>query len=171
MLKKNISALSCLLVLTGCASVQDYVPPQNTDTANVVVTRNITAPLLGYTSTLFKLETFKTCHEEIGKNKATRFMVLDKGNPLIAEVNAEGVDVAVNEPVNLFMVTVAGPFNGSCSSIVKFTPESGKDYEIRLLGDITQSPGRCTAELWSTQAGSNIAQQDSFEEYDDCNPQ
>ncbi|WP_261841403.1 hypothetical protein [Aliamphritea ceti] len=167
MFKNMLLTSAVLSTLTGCATAPDYVTPENVETTQIHVTRDIKAPLIGGTSTqIFNMKAFKKCDEPMQAGN-TRFMMLVEGHPLMTNFNENGVNVPVGKPLSLFMFSVSGAMS-TCSGIVKFTPESGKNYDIKLNGDLTAINPYCTTELWSMPEGSDVAQQERFEEFDDC---
>jgi hypothetical protein len=133
------------------------------------MTRNIDGPLLGTTTHIYKVAKFRGCRAGLEAKEDVRLITQTASNPLISEFNEEGVQVKSGEELSIKIFTIAGQYN-NCPMFAKFTPEVGKDYELRLLGRVNISPHQCKAELWSTEVGTNIIKQEDFKDFDSCLP-
>ena len=163
--QKGAMIMVCVL-LSSCATIQDYVPSSIADAPLVSIVREFNQPILGSTTTIYQVDEVHRCAGNSSGAPATRFMVLDEGNPLVADFNAQGVKVAPEKSLHLKFFSVAG--YTSCSNIVAFTPQSGKDYQIKLQGSLFGHNAQCSAQLYSTTKGTNELKKESFSLYDDC---
>jgi len=169
MSKNSISILCLLSILTSCATVQDYSSTQLPENSKITMVRDIEGPLLGTSTFVYKLAAPRDCQEGANIQEDKRFMTLDKINPLIKQLNENGVSVDPNTPLLLRIQSVAGPIY-NCTLQVSFVPSTDKNYEIKLLGRIDASPHQCKAELWSAKKGGDGLQKENFENYDECRP-
>jgi hypothetical protein len=168
MLKKSMFIITAVFILSACAMIQEYKAPIIGDTSKIVITSDVEAPMLGYSTYIYKVKKFRKCYYGLNAEEDTRFMTLDKGNPLVSEFNAEGVNVASGEALTLAIETVAG--GTKCPLFVGFTPDKGNDYQIKVLGKVNISPHQCKVELWSKVKDTNKLEKQKFEYLNECLP-
>lgn len=168
MLKKVTSVFITLFILSACAMIQEYKAPTSGEVSKILITSDVEAPMLGYSTYIYKVKEFRKCYYGLNAEEDTRFMTLDKGNPLVSEFNAQGVNVSAGEKITLAIETVAG--GNLCPLFVGFTPDENKDYEIKVLGKVNISPHQCRAELWSTVKNTNKSIKEEFEYLNECLP-
>ena len=166
---KKVVLILLVLLCAGCVnvSISEYNSKQGSDGSFLKITRNIEDPLLGSTTLVWAMKDTEQCGGVVDVEKSSRFMVIDDINPLVADFREEGVFVDTDSALILRLHTVAGK-SYECAIVVQFTPEKGKDYEIRLLGKVNAFPHRCRAELWSTIKGAGVSKKEEFDFYNDC---
>ena len=168
MFKKILLILSALTLIVGCKTMQVYESPQNEETSKITVNRDMEPFLLAsLTTSIFKLAEQRACGGNLNLEEDKQFIRLNKGNPLISNINESGVNVQPHEPLILRVQTNSGVDLG-CSRSVEFTPDSNKNYEIKLSGQVNFRPYECSVELWSTEKATNLIKQEEFEQYYDC---
>ncbi|PCI73271.1 MAG: hypothetical protein COB38_00805 [Gammaproteobacteria bacterium] len=159
--------ITSLLFLNGCAMMKDYVVSSNSNASKIVIQRDLETPVLGSTTYIYEVNNQRNCSGD-SSEADTRFMVLDKGNPLVSEFNSSGVNIKPNKLISLLFHTVAG--FSQCTVIVSFMPEDGDDYNLQLLGRVgTYKANICMVELSSTGKDSKIIKRRSFTAYKACN--
>jgi hypothetical protein len=146
--------------------MKDFIPTTDVDSSLITIERDLVQPILGSTTFVHEGHNHTAKTPDDSFIAPTRFMVLDDWNPLVSEFNSDGVSVASSKAIILSLNTVAGPMY-SCFITVGFTPQSGKDYQIKLLGIISTIPHACEAQLWSTKKGTNVVELEQFTSYDD----
>jgi hypothetical protein len=163
--KSSILLLS--LLITGCAGLPNYTePPTNIPLAKLKVTSNFDAPFLGY-STFVNVHTEEnTCGKSFGSKSAARLIVLDVGNPLISELNPNGVKLPVGSKYSFMIMSVAGMSN--CTIFASFNPKAGQNYEIKTSGQLGSLGSNCKAELYSYDKTTNVKVPVDFEYYGQC---
>jgi len=168
MFNKILIILSVSTLIVGCKTMQVYEAPQNEETSKITVNRDMEPFLLAsLTTSIVKLAEYRECGKDLNREEDKRFIRLNKGNPLISNINENGVNVQSKEPLMLGIYTNSGMDVG-CSRSVRFTPDSNKNYEIKLLGQVNFRPYECSVELWSTEKAANLTKQEEFEQYHDC---
>lgn len=93
-------------------------------------------------------------------------MVLDEGNPLISEYNADGTFVATDVPLHLYFRSVAGM--RICDNLSGFSPKAGREYQIKLSGVLWGDREECKVELWSKAEGTNEFEPDELDYNESC---
>ena len=157
------------LMVSSCATIKNYVPPKSSTSSEITVSREIKGPLLGTSTYIFTLAGPRECHGGLNVKEDMRLMTLDTTNPLIKQLNENGVSVISGIPLSLRIQSIAGSLD-MCTIQADFTPEANRDYKIALSGRISSYPHGCVAELWSKRRGEVEYEKDSFKNYDDCKP-
>lgn len=163
---KQIFLIS-LFFLSGCAMMQDYVASTDSNASKISIQRHLNASLLGSTTYIYEVNPARKCNGDNSKEDS-RFMVLDKGNPLVSEFNPNGVSVTPDKPITLLLHSIAGPIN-QCTVIISFTPRAGADYKIDLWGQLDRKPNVCKADLAEVVKNSNIKKRTEFGLHEACN--
>ena len=167
---RNVTLLTLPFIISGCAMMKDFAQSTMATPSTITLTRNIEQPMLGSTTYVYEVSEGRGCYSGAdGPKKDTRFMTIDDGNPLISDFNLNGVKVDPGKSISLYLYTVAGP-QFQCPVVVSFTPEQGKNYQVKLLGRVSSNPHNCRAELWSSENDTNKRGQEKFDKYDDCRP-
>jgi hypothetical protein len=164
-LKFSIILLS--LLVTGCAGPPDYVEPKtNQPSADFKVKHNFDAPFLGY-STFVNVHTEEeTCGKSFGSKSGAKLIVLDDGNPLISELNPEGVKLATDKKYSFMIMSVAGMSN--CSIYTSFKPQANEKYEMNVSGKLGSHSTNCKAELYNIDEATNKRTPVNFQYYGQC---
>jgi len=163
----RISFLLIPLLITGCAGLPTYTEPQtNVPSAKLKVNSNFDAPFLGY-STFVNVHTEEdTCGKSFGAKSAAKLIVLDDSNPLISELNPNGVKLSVGNKYSFMIMSVAGMSN--CTIYTSFNPEADKNYKMNVSGKLGSFGTNCKAELYSYDEITNTTSPVDFEYYGQC---
>ena len=151
----RISFLLISLLITGCAGLPTYTEPStNVPTAELKVNSNFEAPFLGY-STFVNVHTEEdTCGKSFGAKSAAKLIVLDDGNPLISELNPNGVKLSIGKKYSFMIMSVAGMSN--CTIYSSFNPKADQNYKMNISGKLGFYGTSCNAELYSFDEITNI---------------
>jgi len=148
--------------------MKDYIPSTDTNASKINIKRQLETPILGSTTYVYEVSPKRNC-KGLASDKDTRFMVLDKGNPLVSEFNSKGVNVKSKESISLLFHSVAG-IAKQCTVIVKFVPEDNFDYQIELTGTLySPKPTVCKAELYSVSRTTNMFRWQPLISHTACN--
>ncbi|MEH6597064.1 MAG: hypothetical protein V7736_16135 [Colwellia polaris] len=163
----RVSFLLIPLLLSGCAGLPTYIePPTNTPSAQLTVISNFDAPFLGY-STFINVHTEEdTCGKSFGSKSAAKLIVLDDSNPLISELNPDGVKLSVGNKYSFMIMSVAGMDN--CTIYASFNPEINQYYKMNVSGVLGLSGNMCKAELYTYNEITDIAIPVDFTYYGHC---
>jgi len=161
------------LLLTGCARLPVYIEPTtNVPSVRLVANQSFDAPFLGY-STFVDVHTEKnTCGEpsdhlgSFDSKSAARLIVLDIGNPLIGDINADGVNLPAGTKHSFMITSVAG--GTSCTVFASYTPKVQHSYKLDVSGVLLGFTAKCKAELYSTDLNTNVTSPVDFEYYGQC---
>jgi len=158
------------LLLSGCASLPTYIEHEtNTPSVKLVVDNEFNAPFLGYSTFVDMHTEEETCGDSFKSKSAVRLIVLDKGNPLISDLNRNGVKLATGKKYSFRFIAAAG--TTSCSLFASFTPENQHEYKIDVSGVLLGFTAECKAELYSTDINTKVTLPVGFEYYGQCNEQ
>jgi len=163
----RIYLLLISLLITGCAGLPTYTePPTNVPSAKLKVNSNFDAPFLGY-STFVNVHTEEdTCGKSFGSKSAAKLIVLDDSNPLISELNPNGVKLSVGKKYSFMIMSVAGMSN--CTIYTSFSPEADQNYKMNISGKLGSFGTSCKAELYSYDETTNTTSPVNFEYYGQC---
>lgn len=161
----NIVLLVCLVA--GCAGLPDYAePPTDTPSSKLLFKHDFEAPFLGY-STFVNVHTEEEpCGKSFGSDSGARLVVLDKGNPLISELNPDGVRLSIDKKYTFMILSVAGPIN--CAIYTSFSPKANESYEIKVSGELHSFSRSCKAELFKADENTKQLSPVEFEYYGNC---
>ncbi|MDO6565925.1 hypothetical protein Q4561_02525 [Alteromonas sp. 1_MG-2023] len=160
-------ALLIPLIITGCAGMPDYVEPKSTTpSATLKVTNDFDAPLLGYSTFVHTHTETETCGKSFGAESGARLIVLDKGNPLISELNPDGVKLSAGRKYSFMIMSVAGMQN--CIIYASFSPEADQNYEIKTFGKLRSYDNSCEAALFRYDELNEAYTSIDFEYYGQC---
>lgn len=119
-----------VVVLSGCATKARYIEP-NTAAPRAQLSIGVqTVKLISGFATVDVVAGASKCGEAYPDSK--RAIVISQGNPLISNINAEGIWVNADKPIHL--VTMMGMDGFSCGQALSFTPEAGGNYELQAVG-------------------------------------
>lgn len=163
----KFSIILILLFVTGCAGLPDYVEPKtNEPSAGFKVKHDFDAPFLGY-STFVNVHTEEqTCGKSFGSKSGAKLIVLNDSNPLISELNPDGVKLAVGKKYSFMVMSVAGMNN--CSLYTSFKPQANEKYEMNVSGKLGSHSTHCKAELYSVDEIANKRSPVNFQYYGQC---
>ncbi len=168
MFKLNVILISLLVSLFSCASPEVYKSAQEDTAVKLTLNREMEPFLLtSLTTIIHKYPEYKMCGEKLDPQTVKLLMRYNQRNPLITNINYEGVYVEADEPLVLAILSFSG-MNIPCTHIVKFIPNNSKNYELRLTGQITNQPFDCNTELWSIDKISNVKNKEKFDEFQNC---
>lgn len=161
------SLILTLLLVTGCAGLPTYVEPtKNEPVAVLKVQHKFNAPFLGY-STFVNVHTEEqTCGKSFGSKSAARLVVLDDNNPLISELNSDGVKLSIGSKYSFMIMSVAGMNN--CTIYTSFMPKANEHYEMNIFGTLGGYDTNCKAELYRIDEASNSSIPVKFQYYGEC---
>ena len=161
----SIVLLVCLVA--GCAGLPDYAePPIDKPYSKLIIKQDFEAPFLGY-STFVNVHTEEEpCGKSFGSDSGARLVVLDKGNPLISELNPDGVKLSIDKKYTFMILSVAGPIN--CAVYTSFRPKLSESYELKVSGELHSFSTSCKAELFKTDENTNQLSPVEFEYYGNC---
>jgi hypothetical protein len=154
-------------LVTGCAGLPDYVEPKTNElSAGFKVKHDFDAPFLGY-STFVNVHTEEqTCGKSFGSKSGAKLIVLNDSNPLISELNPDGVKLAVGKKYSFMVMSVAGMSN--CSLYTSFKPQANEKYEMNVSGKLGSHSTHCKAELYSVDETTNKRSPVNFQYYGQC---
>jgi len=154
-------------LVTGCAGLPDYVEPKTNElSAGFEVKHDFDAPFLGY-STFVNVHTEEqTCGKSFGSESGAKLIVLDDGNPLISELNPDGVKLAVGKKYSFMIMSVAGMSN--CTIYTSFKPKANENYKMNVSGKLGAHSTHCKAELYSIDETTNKISSVDFQYYGQC---
>lgn len=163
----KFSIILILLLVTGCASLPTYVEPKtDAPSAGFKVKHDFDAPFLGY-STFVNVHTEEqTCGKSFGSESGAKLVVLDDSNPLISELNPEGVNLAVGKKYSFMIMSVAGMSN--CTIYTSFIPQANEYYEMSVSGMLGAHSSHCKAELYRVDETTNKISPVEFQYYGEC---
>ena len=163
----KFSIILLLFLVTGCAGLPDYVEPKTHEpSASFKVKHDFDAPFLGY-STFVNVHTEKqTCGKSFGSKSGARLIVLDDKNPLISELNPNGVQLAADKKHSFMIMSVAGMSN--CSIYASFKPKANEIYELNVSGKLREHSTHCKAELYRINEKANEISPVDFQYYGKC---
>ena len=163
----KLSIILILLLVTGCAGLPNYVEPKtNVPSAKFKVNHSFDAPFLGY-STFVNVHTEEqTCGKSFGSESGAKLIVLDDNNPLISELNPDGVKLAVGKKYSFMIMSVAGMSN--CTIYSSFKPEANSNYEMNVTGKLGAHSTHCKAELYRVDEAANKITPVEFGYYGQC---
>ena len=161
----NLRYLLLLLVilsLTGCLTAYQKVEKSD-KAAFIKFERHVANPLLGSITRYVKVDDKQDCRQAYSEHKL--LAVHNKGNPLVSDLNVDGLYV---KPGNfrILINTVAG--GAWCDVFARFDAVAGKKYKVVLNGDAFISANTCSAKLYQLADNGNY-QQKRFTEYKECN--
>lgn len=150
------------LSLTGCLTA--YKKVEKSDKAAFIkFERHVASPLLGSITRYVKVDDKQDCRQGYSEHKL--LAVHNKGNPLVSDLNVNGLYVKP-DTFRILINTVAG--GAWCDVFVKFDAVAGKKYKVVLNGDAFISVNKCSAELYQL-ADNGQYQKKRFNEYKECN--
>jgi hypothetical protein len=163
----KFSIILILLLVTGCAGLPNYVEPKTDEpSAGFKVNHDFDAPFLGY-STFVNVHTEEqTCGKSFGSESGAKLIVLDDDNPLISELNPDGVKLAVGKKYSFMIMSVAGMSN--CVIYTSFEPKSNEYYEMNISGKLGAHSTNCKAELFLVDETANKKSSVEFQYYGQC---
>lgn len=163
----RFSIVVLVSLVAGCAGLPDYVePPTDAPSSKLTIKHDFEAPFLGY-STFINVHTEEeSCGKSFGSNSGARLVVLDKGNPLISELNPGGVKLSIDKKYTFMILSVAGPIN--CAIYTSFTPLANESYEIKVYGELHSFSTSCKAELFKVDENTKQLSREEFEYYGNC---
>lgn len=145
----------------------EYIEPEpNTPTSTLKVTNDFDAPFLGYSTFVNTHTETEICGKSFGAKSAARLIVLDKGNPLISELNPDGVKLSTGNKYSFMIMSVAGMSN--CTIFAAFSPEAGQSYEIKTSGKLGSFGTHCKAELFKYDEITMTSKLIDFDYYGQC---
>ena len=161
------SALLLSILITGCAGMPEYIEPKsNVPTAKLTVINDFDAPFLGYSTFVNTHTESETCGKSFGAKSAARLIVLDKGNPLISELNHDGVKLSAGNKYSFMIMSVAGMSN--CTIFASFSPKADQSYEIKASGKLGSLGSNCKAELFKLDELTMAPKLIEFDYYGQC---
>ncbi|KEI71278.1 hypothetical protein [Endozoicomonas elysicola] len=162
---KKINLLFIVIFLSGCSVMKDFEQSDDENSSKITVERALSAPLLGSSTFIYATNNKRNCKGDSSGND-TKFMVLDKLNPLVSEYNENGVFVENGKELSLLFQSVAEL--RQCTIIATFTPESASNYHIVLRGRIGSILDYCEAVLYRVNKISKKPVADKFSVYQSC---
>ncbi|GGI87236.1 hypothetical protein [Shewanella gelidii] len=163
----RLSIVSLLLLVTGCAGLPNYVEPQTGESsAGFKVKHDFDAPILGYSTFVYVHTEEQTCGKSFGSESGAKLVVLDDSNPLISELNPDGVKLAASKKYSFMIMSVAGMSN--CIIYASFKPKADEYYEMNVSGQLGAHSTHCKAELYRIDETANIMSPVEFQYYGQC---
>ncbi|MHA7681574.1 hypothetical protein [Cupriavidus sp. PET2-C1] len=124
------SLAATIVILSGCATKTRYIEPNSAAPRARLSIDVQTVKLISGFATVDVVAGPSKCGQEYPDSK--RAIVISRGNPLISNINAEGIWVNADQPIHL--VTMMGMDGFSCGQALSFTPEAGGNYQLRAVG-------------------------------------
>lgn len=159
---RTIALILTSISLAGCLTA--YPKVENIDQAAFIkFERNIQDPLLGSITRYVKVDDKQKCNQ--GYSEYLLLAVQNKGNPLVSDLNLDGLYV---KPGNFRILanTLAG--SASCDIFVNFDMQAGQKYKMVVNGNVYISTNRCSAKLYQLTA-QGAYKEKKFKKYQECN--
>ena len=159
---RNAILLPLLAALSGCLATYPVVK-QSSSAAFIKFERNISQPLLGSITRYVNVDNKQQCNSAYADQKL--MAVHNKGNPLVSDLNVNGLYVNPEKDFRILMSTVAG--GAQCDVMVKMDVEAGQKYKVVVNGDAYIGVNKCSAKLYKQV--KNAYEELEFKEYFECN--
>ena len=163
MILRNIFLLLVTMALTGCLATYPVVK-ESESAAFIKFERNMGAPLLGSITRYVKVDEKQQCRE--GYADQELLAVQNKGNPLVSDLNLNGLYVNPGH-FRILINTVAGNL-GWCDVFVEMDIKAGEKYRIVANGNVSSGRGFCSAVLFK-QTTQGPYEKSEFKKYFECN--
>jgi len=136
-MRHRLFARNCLVTvalvvtLSACTPIPIYKPPSDdVDRAHIKIDFQDQSLLFGV-AMLYRVVNPIVCSQPM---KVERMLIINKGNPLIKDLNPTGAEIASGKRMTF---TLMGLHDGlaSCGRAFSFVPEAGKQYALRASND------------------------------------
>ena len=162
MLFRNIFILMVSLILTGCLTTYPVVK-ESKSAAFIKFERNVASPALGSITRYVKVDDKQKCNQAYSEHQL--LAVQNKGNPLVSDLNLNGLYVKPGS-FRILANTVAG--GAWCDVFSTFDMQAGEKYKMVINGDAYIGINRCSAKLYQLTSTGEY-QEKKFKEYYECN--
>lgn len=153
--------------LSGCLTAYPVVKDTKS-AAFIKFERNITEPLLGSITRYVNVDDKHQCRESYGDQKL--LAVHNRGNPLVSDLNVDGLYVNSGKDFRILINTVAG--GAWCDVIARMDVQAGQQYKIIVDGNVYIGVNKCSAKLYTLTgdaSGKKTYVESKFKEYLECN--
>lgn len=163
----KFKVLGLLVALNGCSVIPDHIEPaEHVPSANLKVKHSFNAPMLGYSTHVTVHTEQDTCDEHFLSKSATNLVVLDIGNPLVSEMNEDGVRLAVGKKYSFWIMSLSGM--STCTLFTSFEPKANEYYEMIVSGKLGGHNTSCNASLFSYDEQTKSPIPIEFDYHGDC---
>jgi len=159
-----LSSLISTLTLSGCLATYPVVKDIKS-AAFIKFERNMIDPVLGSITRYTNIDNAHKCHEAYSDHKL--LAVQNRGNPLVSDLNLDGLYVKSDKDFRILINTVAG--GASCDVIVRLDAQAGQKYKILTEGDVHIGINKCSAKLYTLSNDGSTYKPTKFKEYVECN--
>jgi hypothetical protein len=152
------SALAVVaLLLTGCTIGQRYHVPNETQersTLKFVYSGKYKGnSYLPHVAAFYHDDKPSMC--SAAPEGGHRLAVFSRGNPLVAEINTNGLPIAAGRPFRIRAAHIPVRPEDGCIRVVSFVPRAGSNYEVAF---IQTGPNACSLKLSETQSDRGVAE-------------
>ena len=133
--------IAAVIALAGCTPIPIYKSAAGVDTAHIALSFQDQSILAGV-AMISRIEGKITCGEPLPNLQ--RMIVISKGNPLITDVNREGVHIPANKRFTLVATGLNDGFS-ACGRVISFLPNAGSRYEIAMTNTTVRQSGAAPA--------------------------
>jgi len=163
-MKNIIILLMATTLLSGCLA--SYPKVKDTKNASFIkFERKMIDPVLGSITRYANVDNKQKCHEPYSDHKL--LAVQNRGNPLVSDLNLEGLYVNSGDNFRILINTVAG--GASCDVIVSLDAQAGQNYKILTEGNVYIGVNKCSAKIYKQASNGNAYEPIQFKEYIECN--
>ncbi|MBB6578025.1 hypothetical protein HNP33_002093 [Comamonas odontotermitis] len=115
---------------SGCAIKERYVEPKSDEPRARLNTNIKTSNIISVVTVVDVVDGNVKCGEKY--QGAKRAIAISRGNPMVEDINPDGLWVNADREINLVMLMANDGF--ACVHNAKFTPEAGGIYELKASG-------------------------------------
>jgi len=163
-MKNIIILLIATTLLSGCLA--SYPKVKDTKNASFIkFERKIIDPVLGSITRYANVDNKQKCHETYSDHKL--LAVQNRGNPLVSELNLNGLYVKPGNDFRILISTTAG--GATCEILASMDAQAGQNYKILTEGNVYIGVNKCSAKLYKQASNGNTYEQIQFKEYIECN--
>lgn len=146
---RNLLTFACAtflpVLLGGCAGIPLYkIPDGVTQRASIKLDYSEQSLLSGVLI-VSHLDGLPVCGERIANQQ--KLFVSSRGNPLVSNVNAQGVQISAGEKFMFAATSLQDGWQPPCSLMASFTPSSGQSYKLVFMDRSFREVKNCSVEV------------------------
>ena len=124
------SFIAVVIFSSGCAVREKYIEPKSDEPRARLQTNIKMSKIISAVTVVDVVDGNVKCGEKY--QGAKRAIAVSHGNPLVEDINPDGLWVSAGREMNLVMLMANDGF--ACVHNAKFTPEAGSIYELKASG-------------------------------------